>query len=117
MKRNVWIINHYATNMFFDRAGRHYSFAENLIKKGYEPKIFCASTNHFSDNHIVTDGNVYTAKSVNDIPFVFVKAPEYRGNGQKRVLNMLSFYKNLFPASKEYEKLEGKPDVILPKLF
>ena len=36
MKRNVWILNHYATNTFFDQAGRHYWLAENLIKQDYE---------------------------------------------------------------------------------
>ncbi len=113
MKQNMWIWNHYATNMFFDKAGRHYWFAENLIKKGYKPTIFCASTNHFSDNYIDTEGNKYSAESVNNIPFVFVNTPEYKGNGKKRILNMISFYRGLFAVAKEYAKLNGKPDVIL----
>ena len=49
MKKNVWIWNHYATNMFNDKAGRHYWFAENLIETGYNPTIFCASTIHNSN--------------------------------------------------------------------
>ena len=113
MRQNVWIWNHYATNMFFDQAGRHYWFAENLIKEGYKPTIFCASTNHFSDNHIDTNENQYSTDSVNDIPFVFVNTPEYKGNGKKRVLNMISFYRGLFKTAKEFAKLTGKPDVIL----
>ncbi len=113
MKQNVWIWNHYATNMFFDQAGRHYWFAENLIKRGYKPTIFCASTNHFSDNHIDTKGKPYSIDSVNDIPYVFVNTPEYKGNGKKRVLNMISFYRGLFKTVKEYAALNGKPDVIL----
>ena len=113
MRQNVWIWNHYATNMFFDQAGRHYFFAENLIKEGYKPTIFCASTNHFSDNHIDTNENQYSTDSVNDIPFVFVNTPEYKGNGKKRVLNMISFYRGLFKTAKMYAELNGKPDVIL----
>ena len=113
MKQNVWIWNHYATNMFFDQAGRHYWFAENLIKERYKPTIFCASTNHFSDNHIDTNENQYSTDSVNDIPFVFVNTPEYKGNGKKRVLNMISFYRGLFKTAKMYAELNGKPDVIL----
>lgn len=113
MRQNVWIWNHYATNMFFDQAGRHYWFAENLIKKGYKPTIYCASTNHFSDNHIDTNGEQYSSDSVNDIPFVFVKTPEYKGNGKKRIVNMTSFYRGLFKTAKEYAELNGKPDVIL----
>lgn len=113
MIQNVWIWNHYATNMFFDQAGRHYWFAENLIKEGYKPTIFCASTNHFSDNHIDTNEKQYSTDSVNDIPFVFVNTPEYKGNGKKRVLNMISFYRGLFKTAKMYAELNGKPDVIL----
>jgi len=113
MRQNVWIWNHYATNMFFDQAGRHYWFAENLLKEGYKPTIFCASTNHFADNHIDTNEKQYSTDSVNDIPFVFVNTPEYKGNGKKRVLNMISFYRGLFKTAKMYAKLNGKPDVIL----
>jgi len=113
MKQNIWIWNHYATNMFFDQAGRHYWFAENLIKEGYKPTIFCASTNHFSDNHIDTYEKQYATNSVNDIPFVFLNTPEYKGNGKKRVLNMISFYRGLFKTAKTYSELNGKPDVIL----
>lgn len=113
MRQNIWIWNHYATNMFFDQAGRHYWFAENLIKEGYKPTIFCASTNHFSDNHIDAKGKQYSTDSVNDIPFVFVNTPEYKGNGKKRALNMISFYRGLFKTAKMYAELNGKPDVIL----
>jgi len=113
MRQNIWIWNHYATNMFFDQAGRHYSFAENLIKKGYNPTIFCASTNHFSDTHIDTKGSEYSVDSVNNIPFVFINTPNYKGNGKKRIVNMFSFFRELLKTSKEYAKLYGNPDVII----
>ncbi len=113
MKQNVWIWNHYATNMFFDRAGRHYWFAENLIKEEYKPTIFCASTNHFSDNHIDTKGHKYFEDSADNIPFVFVNTPKYKGNRKKRLVNMISFYTGLFKTAKEYSELNGKPDIIL----
>ena len=113
MKQNVWIWNHYATNMFFDKAGRHYWFAENLIESGYKPTIFCASTNHFSNSHVSVINGDFSEKKVNDIPFVFVRTNEYNGNGKKRLLNMFSFYQNLFGVSKEYIEKNGKPDVII----
>ena len=113
MKQNIWILNHYATNMFFDQSGRHYWFAENLIKKGYKPTIFCASTNHFSDNHVDMYNKLFSENSVDNIPFVFVKTPEYQGNRKKRLINMLSFYKRLFKTTEEYAILHGKPDVII----
>ena len=113
MKQNVWIWNHYATNMYKDQAGRHYWFAENLIKEGYNPTVFCASTIHNSNENIDTKGQAYTVDRKDSIPFVFVRTPEYRGNGRKRIQNMFAFYKNLFSVAKEYAKIHGKPNVIL----
>ena len=113
MKKNLWIWNHYATNMYKDRAGRHYWFAENLVRNGYNPTIFCASTNHFSDENIDTKGKKYITDLQDGISFVFVNTPNYKGNGKKRIYNMISFYRKLFPVAKEYAKLNGKPDVII----
>lgn len=113
MRKNVWIWNHYATNMYFDKAGRHYWFAENLIKEGYKPTIFCASVNHFSNENIDTKGEKYTVEKINDIPFVFVRTPDYKGNGKSRILNMISFFRNLFPVANQYTKVNGLPDVII----
>lgn len=113
MKKNIWIWNHYAANMIEDKAGRHYWLAENLILNGYNPTIFCASTLHNTDDNIDTEGNIFIQKESENIPFVIVKTPQYLGNGKKRVINMISFYKNLFPTAKEYANKYGKPDVIL----
>lgn len=113
MKKNIWILNHYATNMFKNQGGRHYWFAENLIKKGYKVTIFCASTFHNSSDIIDTGNNKYIRDSVNGIPFVFVKTPCYIGNGFQRIKNMLFFYHNLFPVANDYAKIDGKPDVII----
>ncbi|MGM0867034.1 MAG: glycosyltransferase family 4 protein [Bacillota bacterium] len=113
MKKNIWIWNHYATNMYKDQAGRHYWFAENLLKQGYNPTIFCASTVHNSNENIDTGSKMYTTDMTNGIPYVFVKTPNYIGNGRQRIINMISFYKNLFSVSKEYAEQYGKPDVIL----
>ena len=49
MKKNIWIFNHYATNMYFDNGGRHYWFAKYLKQADYNPVIFCANTLHGFD--------------------------------------------------------------------
>lgn len=113
MKKNIWLLNHYAAAMYKNRGGRHYWFAENLITRGYNPTIFCASTVHNSKENIDTGGQKYVLSNVNGIPFTFVNSPDYTGNGKKRILNMITFYKNLFPVAKEYAKSNGKPDIIL----
>lgn len=113
MNKNIWILNHYATNTYQDRAGRHFWYAKNLIENDYNTTIFCASTVHNSNVKIETDKNKYISDSVDGIPYVFVKTPSYSGNGRKRIINMISFYLNLFPVTKQYAKAHGKPDVII----
>lgn len=112
-KKNVWILNHYATNMFFNEGGRHYWFAQNLINKGYNTTIFCANVRHNTEDIIDLGKEKFTTKILNNIPFVFVRTSESKGNGLDRVLNMSKFFFNLFPVAKEYAKKNGKPDVII----
>jgi len=113
LKKNVWLWNHYATSMSVNRGGRHYWFAENLQKEGYEPVIFCANTFHSDREPIALDGNKYRMEVVGGIPFVYVKTTPYAGNGLDRLLNMGFFYKNLFSVAKAYVDKYGKPHVIL----
>jgi len=113
MKKNIWFLNHYATPMFYDHGDRHYWFAENLIKKGYSPTIFCASTIHNSDEKIDTKKELFVRQKTNEIPFVFVKTSEYKGNGLSRVKNMFWFYINSLRIVKKYANKYGAPDVIV----
>lgn len=99
--------------MYKNRGGRHYWFADNLIKQGYDVTVFCANTYHNKSEYIDTKSKKYTTDIVDNIPFVFVKTSMALGNGIDRVKNMGLFYFNLFSVAKEYAKLHGKPDVIL----
>lgn len=111
--KTIWIMNHYAANTFFDRGGRHYSFAKYLIRKGYDVTIFCASTVHNTDKNIEIKEGMYKTDQVDGIPYVFVKTSPYKGNGIKRIKNMVQFYIKLFPVTKKVGRETGKPDVIL----
>lgn len=111
--KNIWIMNHYATDNFFNEGGRHYWFAENLQKKGYKVTIFCANTRHNSVDSINIEKGIYTERVKNRIPFVFVKSKNYISNNHNRVLNMISFTKRLFKVTSKYKKKYGEPDVII----
>lgn len=113
MNKKIWIMNHYATNMYFNEGGRHYWFAENLIKQGYVPTIFCANTRHNTGDYIDVGDEKYSIDIKCNIPFIFVKTTKSIGNGIDRIKNMVLFYKNLFHIAKKYAKENGKPDVIL----
>lgn len=112
MKKTVWILNHYAATMLEQKGGRHYWMAKELIKKGYQPIIFCADVVHNSEKTVEING-VYEIKEQDGIIFVIVKTSPYVGNGMSRVKNILSFYINVKKAAIYYRKEKGKPDVIL----
>jgi len=113
MKKKIWIWNHYATDMFDNKGGRHYWFADNLIKKGYDVTVFCANTYHNKQDVIRINEKKYKKSSVNNISFVFVKTTKYKGNGLDRIKNMFTFYKNLIYVAKKFIKEKDRPDVIL----
>lgn len=116
MRRRVWIMNHYASHMLFDKGGRHYHFAKHLFQAGYEPVVFCANImNNRTQERCVETEALWTVKTAEEIrtPFVYVRARKYLGNGKQRVLNMMDFYFNVRKAAVQYAKKFGKPDVIL----
>lgn len=113
MRKNIWLMNHYATSQFMSKSGRHYWFAQHLQKHHYNPVVFCANTIHNSDDKIDIPKKKHTIKQSDSIPFVFVKTNPYEGNGLSRIRNMINFYRNLFPVAKSYAKQYGKPDVIV----
>lgn len=115
MKKNVWIFNHYATKMISNKGGRHYWFAKYLKRMGYEPVVFCCNAKHGEAARVVDTDKLWTEQIADEIavPFVFVKARLYTGNGKQRILNMIDFYRNVKKAAKQYAAKHGKPDVIL----
>lgn len=111
--KKAWIFNHYATNMFFDKGGRHYYFAQKLIEQGYEVKIFCANTLHNTTDTVPLNQGKFVKKTAGKIEFIFVKTRSSLGNGLDRILNMYLFYNNLFIVIEKILKESSKPDVII----
>ena len=112
--KSVWILNHYAGETYFDRGGRHYSFAKYLRRAGYAPVIFCANTKHGKPERFFDTDALFAEQTAEEIgtSFVFVRARTYIGNGKQRVLNMIDFYRNVQKTAVEYAAQHGKPDVI-----
>lgn len=109
----IWLMNHYATSMFRDKAGRHYWFAKKLEEYGHDVTVFCATTFLNNSENIDTGKSKYLIEKTDGTPFVFVKTCSYNGNGIDRVKNMGAFFLNLMPSAKKYAKTHGKPDVIV----
>lgn len=110
---NIWLWNHYATDMYQNHGGRHYWFAENLNNNGYNATVFCANTYHNKSEKIDTGDKKYVTDKIDGILFVFVKTIPALGNGFARIMNMVIFYINLLSVAKQYAIKYCKPDIIL----
>lgn len=114
MKQRIWIINHYATDQLFRRAGRHYWFAKYLHQLGYSPTIFCCNVKHNNDGFFFPNNDSWTIHETPDgFSSVVIGSTPYTGNGLSRIRNMVVFSWNLLRTTTEYAKQHGKPDVIL----
>ncbi len=115
MKKNIWILNHYAGNMYFDKGGRHYWFAKNLNEMGYEAVIFVANSKHGTNEKWIESDKGWIEQKAEEIntPFVFVKVTTYADGEKGRLRNMTDYFINVKKAAKEYAEIHGKPDVIL----
>ncbi len=114
MKKNVWILNHYAGGTLFNKGGRHYWIAKFLKQNGYEPTVFVSNAKNSEKAQIIDAEGLWSERTAEEIgvPYIYVKSKLYSGNGKDRILNMFSFYKNVQKAAKQYAKEHGKPDVI-----
>lgn len=106
---NIWIIDHYAVPPEYYPLARQTIFAKKLNEKGHTATIFCASSVHNSDKNLSNGAKLYREEIVDGVKYVFVTCKGYRGNGIKRVLNMLEFARKLPKVCKNYEK----PDAVL----
>lgn len=114
MKKNIWIVNHYAGNMFFSEGGRHYWFAKKLKEFGYHPVVFCCNVKHGKAENYYDENNLWSEHFTKEnIPFVFIRSSFYMNNGIKRIKNMFTFAYNFSKTAGQYIKTHEKPDIIL----
>ena len=112
MKKTVWILNHYATDHFYEMGGRHFWISDQLKKKGYDPVVFGASDLHNDERQINLKKKFKCMKTTINVPLVVVRVRSERTGGIHRVLNMIDYYRNVQVAANYYGKKYGKPDVI-----
>lgn len=113
LKKKVWILNHYAILPRMGGITRHYDFAEELVKRGYDVTIFASSFDHKLRVEMLENEVKYKTEEYNGVKFVWIKTTPYKKNDIKRIINIFSFSKNLYRTAKHFEK----PDVIIASSF
>lgn len=110
MKRKViWILNHHAVTPEIGGGTRHYSFARELVKRGYEVYIFASSHIHNSNRNLLENGEKKREDILEGIHWVWIKTRSYSGNGKDRVISMYEYYQYIMKYYINYIK----PDVVI----
>jgi glycosyltransferase involved in cell wall biosynthesis len=89
--KNVWILNHYAQEPGGAGGTRHFHLAEYLLKHDWQATIIAASVDHGTGLQRLGAHEKQRMQTIKGVPFMWIKTPEYAGNGGGRMRNMLSF--------------------------
>lgn len=97
---NILLINHYAGSLEHGMEFRPYYLAREWTKKGHKVTIVASSFSHLRNKNIDLKQNILF-QQIEGIDYIWIKTNYYKGNGLKRIINMLNFviklllYKNL----------------------
>jgi glycosyltransferase involved in cell wall biosynthesis len=98
---NILIINHYAGSLRHGMEYRHFYLAREWVKLGHKVTIVAASFSHLRTvNPDIKQNN--GNEVIEGIQYIWLKTPIYRGNGVKRVLNLLTFAILLYTHAPEF---------------
>lgn len=108
---NILLINHYAGSDYHGMEFRPFYMAKEWKKKGHDVTILGADYSHLRKNNpkITKD---FEEEDVEGIRYVWVKTPEYHGNGVGRIKNISAF---MFKLRKNFKKIADKykPDAVI----
>lgn len=111
-KVKIWFLNQ---NSYMPEDGphiRHYALGKYLARQGYEPYVFAGNELHHVGKTVDTHGKDYVERVSEGVHFYYIKTTHYEKNNYRRILNILSYYRNVFKVCKKIAKKNGTPDVI-----
>ncbi|MEZ8018141.1 glycosyltransferase family 4 protein [Vibrio splendidus] len=105
-------IGHYSgQNNDFDT--RNFYLAKELVKRGYKVTIVSSAFSHRLKNPELFTQNFKVIDDESGITLVKIKSPYYKGNGLRRLINMLSFSFNFCRAVDDIVKVVSKPEHVI----
>ncbi len=110
--KNIWIINEYATPPKFGSIVRHHNIAKYMDKNKYNIYIIASSAIHNSDINLIQNKELYKISNIDGVNYVHIRTNQYKGNGFKRVFNILQFFVNTKRAKRKLFKEIGRPEAI-----
>lgn len=108
MGKRIWIVNPQTGSPKKAANPRYLELAKYFMEAGYDVTTFNSSQRE----GIVIPNGKYLEKQYGDYKFVHVFAPDFVGNGLKRMLSLHKFAQNVYNLHSRFEK----PDVILQNI-
>lgn len=108
---NILIEMDLAGSKYHGMAFRCYQFAVEFLKRGHQVMIVAASYSHVRFKN-PTVKNEITNEVIDGIIYKWIKTPQYKGNGLKRVFHMLVYNIKLFIYSNKIAK-EFNPNIVI----
>lgn len=107
----ILLINHYAGSIYHGMEFRPYYIAREWVKMGHEIVIVASSFSHLRQKNPIISGDIQE-EIIDGIRYIWIKTPEYHGNGVARIRNMLSFIRKLYRYLPTITK-EFVPDAVI----
>lgn len=107
--KTIIIVNHYGAQAKYIGFARYSNLGHNLVKNGYNVYIICDGNIHNSNICMVKGKEKNYIVDEDGLKYIYVKTPQYIGNGFSRVKNLIGFY---FSAKRMLKKLP-KPIVLI----
>lgn len=108
MGKKVWIVNPQTGSPEKAANPRYLELAKYFMEAGYDVTTFNSSQRE----GITIPNGQYLEKQYGNYKFVHVYAPDFVGNGVKRMMSLHKFAKNVYKNRRHFEK----PDVILQNI-
>jgi glycosyltransferase involved in cell wall biosynthesis len=108
---NILLINHYAGSVYHGMEYRPFYLSREWVKLGHQVTIVAASASHLRFQAPRVQGEL-TEEQIEGIRYLWLRTPEYKGNGIGRVRNIVAFLRQLI----RYRELllrDCRPDVVI----
>ncbi|VTU37493.1 glycosyltransferase family 4 protein [Variovorax sp. RA8] len=109
--KHVWIFNHYATEPGSSGGTRHFELACLLNAHGWQASLIAASFDAHNSRGRLVEGEQARLEVIDGVPFLWIRTPDYQGNGLGRMRNMLAYAWRVLPASTL--SVLPRPDVVV----
>jgi glycosyltransferase involved in cell wall biosynthesis len=107
----IVLINHYAGGPELGMEHRPWFMAREWIRAGHQVTVIASGFAH-TRTHQPSVRGIVCDDNVDGVPYLWIKAPAYQGNGVMRLINIFTFVARLWIRSRRFAR-RFRPDVVI----